>query len=258
MTRTLVTPPENWQGATEIPDAACAVLERLARQYGGTYKEEGKKVYFHPTKPAAVARTEVQAQGDLKLPVRYYSQLNSQYGNQALRMCQSSSLAMLVKSLQPGALSDDVNADDDYLQRVLSYGDTTLQSAQLKALKHVLRDKDGAPTFDVEFCTDLSWKHVDAQLKRGIPVPIGILHHGDISHPTGGGHWVVVVGKKADGSAYYVHDPAGELDLVAGRYVGTDGKFQVYSKENLGRRWLCDDAGRFTGRGWGFFAVKKG
>lgn len=252
MTRTLVTPPENWQGATEIPDAALPILERLARQYGGTYREDGRKIYFHPTKPAAVARTEVQGQGDLKLPVRYYSQLNSQYGNQALRMCQSSSLAMLVKSIQPGALSDEINADDDYLQRVLSYGDTTLQTAQLKALKHVLT------TADVEFCTDLNWKDVDAQLKRGIPVPIGILHHGDLSHPTGGGHWVCVVGRKADGSAYYVHDPAGELDLVAGRYVGTDGKYQVYSAANLGRRWMCDDSGNYTpGRGWGYIATPR-
>ena len=188
MTRTLVTPPENWQGATEIPDAALPVLERLARQYGGTYKEDGKKVYFHPTKPAAVERKEVQGQGDLKLPVRYYSQLDSQYqgGAQALRMCQSSSCAMLLKSLQPGALSEATNADDDYLQRVLSYGDTTLQSAQMAALRKL------CTVADVQFCTALTWADVDDQLKKSIPVPIGILHHGDISRPSGGGHWVVV------------------------------------------------------------------
>lgn len=239
----LVTPPDNWKGATDIPDAALPVLERLARQYGGTYKEEGRKLYFHPTVPQAAPRFERKKEGDLVLPVPYYSQLNSDTAH-ALRMCQSSSCAMLVKALRPGALSDRVNADDDYLARVFQYGDTVDSGAQLRAMRHL--------GLQVEYRQDLSWADVDRQLGRGVPVPIGILHHGHVSQPNGGGHWVVVVGRRADGTAYYVHDPAGELDLVAGRYIGTDGKSQLYSRENLGRRWMAEG----PGTGWGFIARK--
>lgn len=245
----LVTPPDNWQGAVDIPDATLPVLERLARQYGGTYKVEDRKVYFHPTEPQKAPRFDRPKQGDLKLEVPYYSQLDSQIygGAQALRMCQSSSCAMLLKALRPGALSDRLNADDDYLARVLQYGDTTDGAAQLQALRHF--------GVDVDFRTNLGWKDVDAQLAAGIPVPIGILHHGHVSQPNGGGHWMVVVGRRADGSAYFVHDPAGELDLVAGQYLGTDGKYQLYSRENLGRRWMADALGHYSpGSGWGFVA----
>lgn len=248
MAHRFVSPPDNWQGAVDIPDAALPVLERIARQYGGTYKVEALKVYFHPTRPMAAPRFDRPKVGDLKLDVPYYSQLDSQLqgGAQALRMCQSSSCAMLLKALRPGALSDRPNADDDYLDRVLNdYGDTTDGGAQ----ERCLRKQFG---LDVTFRRNLSWADVDAQLAAGIPVPIGILHHGHVSQPNGGGHWVVVVGRRADGTAYYVHDPAGELDLVAGRYIGTDGRYQLYSRENLGRRWMAEG----PGTGWGFIARK--
>jgi len=242
----LISPPENWQGAVDIPDATLPVLERLARQYGGTFKLEDRKVYFHPTKPMAAPRFDLPKQGDIKLAVPYYSQLDSQIygGAQALRMCQSSSCAMLLKYLKPGALSDRPNADDDYLDRVLNdYGDTTDGSAHERCLRKQFK-------LDVSFRQNLSWKDVDTQLAAGIPVPIGILHRGHVSQPNGGGHWIVVVGRRADGSAYYVHDPAGELDLVDGQYLGTDGKYQLYSAGNLGRRWMAEG----NGSGWGFIA----
>lgn len=258
MTWRLITPPDNYRGATEIPEAALPVLERLARIYGGCYKEDPvtSKLYFHPTKPANAPRPIVQTgTRDLILPVTHYSQLDSQVygGEHALRMCQSSSCAMLLKWLKPGALSARPNADDEYLQRVFKYGDTTDSAAQLEALRTLLDGKA-----EVVYRQNLSFADLDAQLKLGLPIPVGILHHGHVSHPTGGGHWIVVVGRKADGSAYYVNDPAGELDLVNGRYVGTDGDHLLYSAENLGRRWMCDAAGNYTpGRGgWGFIARK--
>jgi hypothetical protein len=65
------------------------------------------------------------------LSVPWFSQLDSST-DQARRMCFSSSCAMLLAFLRPGVLSG-ANGDDQYLQRVLRYGDTTGVAAQLQA-----------------------------------------------------------------------------------------------------------------------------
>jgi hypothetical protein len=57
------------------------------------------------------------------LSVPWFSQLDSST-DQARRMCFSSSCAMLLAFLRPGVLSG-ANGDDQYLQRVRRYGDTT-------------------------------------------------------------------------------------------------------------------------------------
>ena len=62
---------------------------------------------------------------------QYYLQTDSttKHGD---RMCFSSTMAMAIKYLAPTSLMG-VNADDDYLKRVLRYGDTTQSFAQIKA-----------------------------------------------------------------------------------------------------------------------------
>lgn len=172
----------------------------------------------------------------LVLPVTYYYQFDSATPHGA-RMCNSTSNAMLLKHLKRGALTDSFNADDEYLMRVHQYGDTTEPLAQQAALRHF--------GIKATFRTDLDWPDVIAQLKRGIPVPIGLLHHGHVSYPTGGGHWICIVGY--DGDDFIVHDPAGEMDLVNGGYPSSrSGKFVRYSRKNLTPRWRV----RGTG-GWG-------
>ena len=42
------------------------------------------------------------------------------------------------------------------------------------------------------------------------------------------------------GDGYVVHDPFGDLDLVNGGYLSSDGKAKVYSKKNLGPRWMVE------------------
>jgi hypothetical protein len=71
-------------------------------------------------------------------------------------------------------------------------------------------------------------------------VPLGVLHKGSVSNPTGGGHWLTVVGITADKTKLWVHDPFGQMDLVNGGYVDTNGKYQLYSKKNLGPRWMVE------------------
>lgn len=183
---------------------------------------------------------------DTILNAPYYSQRDSATGH-AMRMCFSSCCAMLLNFLKPGILKGS-NGDDQYLQQVFAYGDTTNSAAQIQALRHF--------GLTADFRTNLTWADIDAQLAKGKPVPIGILHHGPVSAPTGGGHWILIVGKKPGNTAtvnddvYIVNDPYGELDLVNGGYPGpTNGNHLSYSRKNLDPRWRVNGTG-----GWGVIA----
>ena len=76
-------------------------------------------------------------------------------------------------------------------------------------------------------------------LDSDTPIPIGILHHGFVDQPSGGGHWICLIGY--DEKYFHVHDPFGELSLISGGYPKagpSDGKFQKYTRKNLMKRWL--------------------
>lgn len=188
--------------------------------------------------PAPVEHETVTHPAPLVLDVPYYSQRDNK--KDPMRTCFSSSCAMLLKYLKPSSIS----GDDDYIKVVYTYGDTTDASVQLKALKDF--------GVSAEFKQDFGWSDIDSQLVRGIPVPIGILHHGSVSNPTGGGHWIVIIGRNEDNTKYVVNDPFGELDLVNGGYVSTNGKRLLYSKKNLGPRFLVEG----PGSGWAIRAFK--
>lgn len=163
------------------------------------------------------------------LKVPYLSQRDSEVAGQASRMCFSSSCAMLVMALRPGKLSG-ANADDQYLRIVQRYGDSTDAQAQIEALKQC--------GITARFTQTADWADLERQISRGVPVPIGILHHGPVSAPSGGGHWILAIGYTAD--AVIVHDPFGDLDLVRGGYVSTKGACLGYSRKNLGPRWMVE------------------
>jgi len=170
----------------------------------------------NPEKPGA----------DGVLPVPYYSQLDNY--KDPYRTCFSSSCAMLLKYLKP----DSIQTDDDYLRVVFKFGDTTEPSSQIAALKHF--------GVTAQFRMDGSWAAVNQLLDEGKPVPMGILHKGPVSAPTGG-HWIVAIGAWKNHQGYVVHDPYGELDLVNGTYGSKDGANLRYSQKNLGPRWLVEN-----------------
>jgi GH24 family phage-related lysozyme (muramidase) len=192
---------------------------------------------INDSEPTAVS-TPVSGTSEIKLKVPYYSQRDNY--RDALRTCFSSSCAMLLSALKPGS----IKGDDDYLKTVFKYGDTTEASVQLKALAEY--------GVDASFKQNGSWDSLEAQLKKGIPIPIGILHKGPVSAPTGGGHWLVVIGMTADKKSVIVNDPFGDLDLVGGTYSAKSGAGLVYSKKNLGPRWLVEG----EGSGW-FISASK-
>lgn len=166
----------------------------------------------------------------LKVPYEYQLDNGSGAGH---RECFSSSCAMLAR------FYGRVRNDDEYNVIRQRYGDTTNSHAQLRAL--------GSLGLRASFHQNGSAKTLETLIRDGCPVPVGWLHRGNVSHPTGGGHWSVVVG--FDDKAFYHNDPNGEADLVGGGYVSNSGFAGAgvrYSRKNWLKRWECDG----PGTGW--------
>ncbi len=177
----------------------------------------------------APAPAPVAANGAITLPVPYFSQLDNK--EQALRTCNTSSCAMVAKYL--GA---KISGDDEYFQKyVTQYGDTTDHNVQAQAL--------AALGIQSTWNTTLDFDDLDKSLASGLPIVVGILHHGPVEQPTGGGHMIVVVGRNAKGD-YIIHDPYG--DLMSG-YANENGNNVVYSRYVMKHRWTVDG----PGSGWG-------
>ena len=173
----------------------------------------------------------------IALEVPYFSQRDSvtAHGD---RMCFSSTCAMAAAFLRPGCLSGSGQPDDRYLGIVQRYGDTTEATAQMHALQGL--------GIRARFRTDGRIEDLIRQLGRGVPVPVGWLHHGPVNAPRGGGHWSLVVGWDPARRAVLMHDPYGEARLVGGGYVTTalgSGRGLWYSERNWGRRWMVEGAG---------------
>ena len=178
--------------------------------------------------------------GLIKLPVPYLSQNDSVTG-QGSRMCFASTCAMVAAFLKPACLNGPGQLDDQYLALVQRHGDTTDASAQVAALQSL--------GLHARFRTDGRIEHLVEQLNRGIPCPVGWLHRGPASAPSGGGHWSLVIGWDPTKRQLLMHDPNGEADLVNGGYVSTalgSGKALRYSERNWGRRWQVEG----NGTGW--------
>lgn len=152
------------------------------------------------------------------------------------RTCFSTSVFMAVQYLSPGLVSHI----QDYLHLINQIGgDTTEAWAQLEALK--------ALNIKASFSNNCDDCTVKKQLDKKIPVPVGILHKGKGDAPTGGGHWITIVGYEDDatapgGGSWIVHDPWGEIDHATGLYDNSprQGAFERYSYALMDKRWTVD------------------
>lgn len=172
----------------------------------------------------------------LQLPVPYHYQLDSETG-QGPRMCFSSTNAMLVEALRPGLLRG-TQEDDVFLQVVERFGDTTSAEAQVAALKWcgvaASFRQDGTSAKALEL------------LQAGVPVPVGVLHKGPWKNPTGGGHWMLLVGADLQRRQWIAHDPFGQMDLANGGYLDTSptaGRYVRYAMDLLNARWMVNGEG---------------
>lgn len=185
----------------------------------------GGRTWTDRDRPAAPPPPPPVASRVLKVP--YMSQLDN--GPEGWRQCQTSAIAMALKFIGWPGISDD----RDYLRQVKRWGDTTESRNHQSALvtmgvKH-------------EFTQSFSAEEAKARLRAGRPVLAGVLHHGPVFAPAGGGHWVVLVGFDDVRGHWVVHDPYGELDLVNGgwaRVGGNAGQGVIYSYKNFNPRWL--------------------
>ena len=167
------------------------------------------------------------------LQVQYFYQLDSKTGH-GERSCFSSSMSMALEYVDPAKF--DGMDDDDYLMVVFKYGDTVSSTAQVQAAESL--------GYKAEFHTDGTEQKLLDLLDSNVPVPIGVLHKGPVSNPSGGGHWICLTGY--DETHFWCGDPFGEMDVVNGGYVSngpTDGDQVRYSRKNLMKRWLIDGSG---------------
>jgi hypothetical protein len=228
----------DYKGVNNSATREDAAYSLLAQGYASDPAYAGKLIELMSKKAPLKAKPQ-QAGGVLKVP--YFSQRDSVMPEQALRMCFSSSCAMLLATLKPGSVTGPA-ADDQYLKRVLQYGDTTDAGAQIKAL--------ASYGVRARLVQNASWATLEQQLQKGIPVPCGFLHHGSVANPTGGGHWLCVIGITS--RAIVANDPYGEMDVLKGTYLNTKGAGVAYSKANWGPRWMVEG----PSTGWALIAER--
>lgn len=209
------------------------VLEGLKRR-----REAEVKLFCGDRVPPTPPHQQDAVRGN-PLVVPWFSQRDSST-DEARRMCFSSSCAMMLAFMKPSAITGP-NGDDQYLRRVKGYGDTTDPKAQLHALN----------SFGIKasFSQKADFKTIENQINCGVPVPCGYLHRGPVTKPSGGGHWLCVVGYTK--THVIVHDPWGEADLITGDTVSSVARYCHYSRENFGKRWMVDG----PGSGWAIIAT---
>lgn len=160
------------------------------------------------------------------LPTPYQSQRDNY--RDAWRTCFSSSCAMLLMTLKPGV----IHSDDEYIKTVFAIGDTTNSTVQIKALQHY--------GVSARFKTNGNRALVQQQIDAGKPVPAGFLHHGTANAPSGGGHWLCIIGYDNERGSYIVHDPWGAMNVATGEYGSTFGAKQHYDYKTFEPRWMVD------------------
>ena len=177
------------------------------------------------------------------LQVKYFYQTDN--GPEGWRQCQTSSIAMCLNFLKVPGITDDLH----YLKIVEKYGDTTLQSSHQQALKSL-----GVPA---SFKTNGNKADLIKLIDSGRPVPMGILHKGSADSPSGGGHYITLIGYNATHAI--CHDSFGHLNCATGKWISTansDGKFIHYLWQNLLPRWNLDN-GYDDGWYWDIDEPKK-
>jgi hypothetical protein len=160
------------------------------------------------------------------IKVPYFNQLQMDDG-QGWRDCFSASCAML--AAWRGKVPPTTDGENQYNHIRQKHGDSTVAAAQVAALTEL--------GLSACYSTAGTKGKLQSLLDGGLPVATGILHHGQASSPTGGGHWMVIVGYDEQG--VIALDPYGELNVVNGTWAhqGSGGDHVHYSWKNWLPRW---------------------
>lgn len=156
-------------------------------------------------------------------------------GPDGWRKSLASCVAMCLRYLDTPGINDEA----DYLKILNKHGSPIYCRAHAKTLAEI--------GVSAKFTKSADEDDVKKQIDSGLPVIAGILHDGDISDVTGGGHFVVLTGYGRD--YWLVQDPYGEIDLVNGGWAATGavaGRNIQYSFENMNPRFFVGG----NGSGW--------
>lgn len=175
-------------------------------------------------------RTKLPSDTSNPLDVPYQSQNDNASGT-GYRECFSSSCAMV--AMYYGKIEND----DAYNLIRQKYGDSTDAQAQLRTLRSL--------GLEANFITNGTTCGIRESIDAGRPVPVGWLHKGHVTAPSGGGHYSVIIGYNERG--WIVHDPNGEANLATGGYTNNlQGASLTYSYGNFNPRWIVEG----EGSGW--------
>ena len=160
------------------------------------------------------------------IKVPYFNQLQMDDG-QGWRDCFSTTCAML--AAWKGKVPANTAGENYYNHTRQRYGDSTVAASQIGALTEL--------GLKATYATNGTKAELLKLLDLGIPVGTGILHHGQASSPTGGGHWMLIVGYDLNG--VIANDPYGELNVSNGTWArqGSGGDHVHYSWKNWLPRW---------------------
>jgi hypothetical protein len=179
------------------------------------------------------------------LRVPYFWQQDN--GADGWRQCQTSAIAMCLAFKGVNAIRDDL----DYLRYVRKHGDTTHRPPHFGAMREIgfqgFQWHEGGPNHD----EGLSAIRCREEIDNGNPVAVGVLHHGPVHRPIGGGHFIVLIGYTQ--THWICHDPYGELMLASGGWANrtmSAGRGVKYSFKNLNPRIFVK--GPNDGWGWTF------
>jgi hypothetical protein len=217
---------KDFHGVNRAPDQNAAARMLVSEGYA-TDPQYAEKLIKLMEDAAPLSPSKPTGFGN-PLSVPWYAQLDSAT-DQGRRMCFSSSCAMMLSFLKPGVLTGP-NGDDQYLKRVQQYGDTTDARAHVHALSSY--------GVNARFVQNANFELIEQQINKGVPVPCGYLHRGPVDAPSGGGHWLCVVGY--DKTNVIVHDPIGESDLIGGATLNSVARYAKYSRKNFGKRWMVE------------------
>ncbi len=174
---------------------------------------------------------EVLAVGTVEFEVAYYSQLDNKI--KPYVTCNSSSNAMLLKTMVPKALGDGKTADDDYVAKIMS-GTFGYRGYLNPSIYHEVHSRALAwYGLKTVWRTDGDRGKIKDLLKTQ-PVVVNILHKGKVGNLSGG-HIIVLTDYK-DG-VFGVNDPFGCLNYATGVYnTKASGVYNV-SENAFFARW---------------------
>ena len=194
--------------------AALLAQEAPAAPTSFAAEQQQKRLLTYLSSPADLDRA-------LKTKVRYFSQRDNY--TQPHRTCNSSANAMYLDWLLRATGKPQLPNDDEYLRKVLSYGDTTFHINQTRAIS--------AWGFETTWATDANADLVAELLRLGFPVVVNIKHRGLPEKPQGG-HVIILIGLRGDD--WIAHDPYGSLNS---KYRVTNGAYSKIADREFLSRW---------------------